>query len=70
MLRILWLCWTAALLAGCGGPVSRVDWDDGGAQAAADREPDVLVVSLTGKLGTTELARCHRALAAKIGRRS
>ncbi|MEC9046661.1 MAG: NfeD family protein [Planctomycetota bacterium] len=62
MLRILWLCWTAALLAGCGGPVSRVDWSDGGAQAAADREPDVLVVSLTGKLGTTELARCHRAL--------
>ena len=51
-----------ALLVGCGGPVSRVDWDDKGTQEQASEVPQVLVVSLTGKLGTTELARCHRAI--------
>ena len=61
-LRILWVWSIAALLAACGGPVARVDWDGGGAQQEPAREANVLVVSLTGKLGTTELARCHRAL--------
>ena len=51
-----------ALFGACGGPVSRVDWDDQGTHEQAAEVPQVLVVSLTGKLGTTELARCHRAI--------
>jgi len=47
--------------AACGGPVQRVDLSDPKA-APASVEPKVLVVSLTGKLGTQELARCHRSL--------
>lgn len=47
--------------AACGGPVQRVDLSDPKA-APASVEPRVLVVSLTGKLGTQELARCHRSL--------
>ncbi|MAD33090.1 MAG: hypothetical protein CMJ88_04965 [Planctomycetes bacterium] len=61
-LRILWIWLAAACLAACGGPVSRVDWDDSGAQQQTAEAPQVLVVNLTGMLGTTELARCHRAL--------
>ena len=61
-LRILWVWMAMACLAACGGPVERVDWGDGGATEQAAEAPQVLVVSLTGKLGTTELARCHRAL--------
>ena len=53
---------TILTLVGCGGPVARVDWNDTGRVEAAAEVPQVLVVSLTGKLGTTELARCHRAL--------
>jgi membrane-bound ClpP family serine protease len=60
------LAWLVLLLlsvgpAACGGPVQRVDLADPKAAPAAV-EPRVLVVSLTGKLGTQELARCHRSL--------
>lgn len=60
------LVWLVLLLlsvghAACGGPVQRVDLSDPKAAPAAV-EPRVLVVSLTGKLGTQELARCHRSL--------
>ena len=61
-LRFVWLALTAFLLAACGGPVQRVDWDDRGQATAAPAPPQVLVVTLTGKLGTTELARCHRSI--------
>lgn len=61
-LRILWACLVTALLTACGGPVARVDWDDQGKATQEAEAPRVLVVSLTGKLGTTELARCHRSI--------
>ena len=61
-LRILWIWFAAAVLAACDGPVSRVDWTDSGGQQQEAETPQVLVVNLTGMLGTTELARCHRAL--------
>jgi len=61
-LHLYWLCAALLTLVGCGGPVARVDWNDTGRVEAAAEVPQVLVVSLTGKLGTTELARCHRAL--------
>ena len=61
-LHLLWFCAALLTLVGCGGPVARVDWNDTGRVEAAAEVPQVLVVSLTGKLGTTELARCHRAL--------
>ena len=61
-LHLLWFCVALLTLVGCGGPVARVDWNDTGRVEAAAEVPQVLVVSLTGKLGTTELARCHRAL--------
>ena len=60
--RFLWLALASVLLAACGGPVQRVDWDDRGRASAAPAPPQVLVVTLTGKLGTTELARCHRSI--------
>jgi len=61
--RLAWLVLVllSVGLAACGGPVQRVDLVDPKA-APALVEPRVLVVSLTGKLGTQELARCHRSL--------
>lgn len=61
--RLAWLVLAllSVALAACGGPVQRVDLADPKA-APASVEPRVLVVSLTGKLGTQELARCHRSL--------
>lgn len=63
MSRLAWLVLVVLSvgLAACGGPVQRVDLSDPKA-APASVEPRVLVVSLTGKLGTQELARCHRSL--------
>lgn len=61
-LSLLWLCAALLTMAACGGPVARVDWNDTGRTEQGAETPQVLVVSLTGKLGTTELARCHRAL--------
>lgn len=58
-------CWSwllLGMLAGCGGPVARVDLAAQGAPAAAVVEPLVLLVTLQGKLGTQEIARCHRSL--------
>lgn len=46
-------------MVACGGPLARVD--SAPSQQPA-REPQVLVVTLQGKLGTQELARCTRAL--------
>ena len=56
----LWL----VLLAcnACGGPLAKVDLAAPGAGAQQGAEPTVLLVTLTGKLGTTEIARCHRTL--------
>lgn len=61
--RCLALFLALAAMSACGGPVQRVDLQnpDGKPQQVA-RAPEVLVVSLTGKLGTVEIARCHRAL--------
>lgn len=56
------LCLVVAWLAACGGPVQRVDLQAGRGQQATGVEPRVLVATLTGKLGTTELARCHRTV--------
>lgn len=69
LLRGLWVTWLGWLLlaVACGGPVQRVDLRDSNA-AAAQVEPTVLVVSLTGRLGTKELARCHRSLREAIAR--
>lgn len=47
----------------CGGPLSRVDLAGSGKSATQTIQvPQVLMVTLTGKLGTQELARCHRSL--------
>ncbi|MBX3463358.1 MAG: hypothetical protein KF830_09315 [Planctomycetes bacterium] len=54
-----WLLTGLVLATACGGPLQRVDADP--PQAVA-REPQVLVVTLAGKLGTQELARSTRAL--------
>ncbi len=56
-----WLVVWAAVAVGCGGPLQRVD--TASAQTVG-REPQALVVTLGGKLGTQELARCTRALRA------
>ncbi|MFN7590778.1 MAG: NfeD family protein [Planctomycetota bacterium] len=69
LLRGLWVAWLGWLLlaVACGGPVQRVELRDGkGDQAAV--EPSVLVVTLTGKLGSQEVARCHRSLREAIAR--
>ena len=69
LLRGLWVAWLGWLLlaVACGGPVQRVELRDGkGDQAAV--EPTVLVVTLTGKLGSQEVARCHRSLREAIAR--
>ncbi|MBL8754530.1 MAG: hypothetical protein JNK15_14595 [Planctomycetes bacterium] len=58
-----WVLVVFALLLGCGGPVQRVDLAAPNAsQQPASQVPTVLVVTLTGKLGTIEFARCHRTL--------
>lgn len=54
-----WIWLGLAVLTACGGALVPVD---AGATQAPPREPQVLVVTLTGKLGTQELARCTRAL--------
>lgn len=51
-----------AWLLACGGPVTRVDLAGQDRPAVAATAPAVLMVHLTGKLGTVELARCHRTL--------
>ena len=51
------------MLAACGGPVDRVDLSQQGSRQGPDMDtPQVLMVTLEGKLGTTELARCHRSI--------
>jgi membrane-bound serine protease (ClpP class) len=55
-----WIWSLLALLCACSEPVSRVDTGQGTPPTAV--EPSVLVVTLQGKLGTQELARCHRTL--------
>jgi len=58
-----WRWFALALLGACGGPVARVDLAAAGQQGAPTAvEPLVLLVTLQGKLGTQELARCHRSL--------
>ena len=54
-----WILFGLALVAACGGPLRRVD---SGPDAAAPASPEVLVVTLEGKLGTQELARATRTL--------
>lgn len=58
MSRGFWLWFALVLVAACGGPLARVE----SGQQAAEKEPRVLVVTIRGKLGTPELARCTRAL--------
>jgi len=58
--RGFWIWSLLALLCACSEPVSRVDTGQGTPPAAV--KPTVLVVTLQGKLGTQELARCHRTL--------
>lgn len=53
---------TLAWLAACGGPVARVDLSGKEQPAQAANAPQVLLVTLRGKIGTKELARCHRTL--------
>ena len=55
-------CVWLMLLVGsaCGGPLTRVDLAADG--KAPGQEPSVLAVTLTGKLGTIEIARSHRTL--------
>ncbi|MCA8975081.1 MAG: hypothetical protein KDC98_10185, partial [Planctomycetes bacterium] len=48
------------LLVACGGPLKRVDLSQN--PSASAREPTALVVTLSGMLGTQELARCTRTL--------
>jgi membrane-bound ClpP family serine protease len=55
----IWSCLLLLLVAACEGPLARIDPDK---QDAAPRTPEVLVVTLSGKLGTPEIARCMRAL--------
>lgn len=63
LLRNLWACLILALLTACGSPLSRVDLQNPDSNATAKEDaPRVLVVTLKGKLGTTELARCHRSI--------
>jgi len=59
-----WVLALLLLVPGCGGPVQRVDLQGGDplAQQPVDETPEVLVVTLTGHLGTPELARCHRSI--------
>lgn len=62
-LRNIWILLVFALLTACGGPVARVDLQNTASAGKSDSiAPQVLIVTLTGKLGTTELARCHRSI--------
>ena len=56
-----WALLAFAWLLACGGPLQRVDLK-GQQPPQAAVAPQVLVVTLVGKLGTQELARCHRTL--------
>lgn len=69
LLRGLWVACLAWLLlaVACGGPVQRVELREAKGDKVAV-EPAVLVVTLTGKLGSQELARCHRSLREAITR--
>ncbi len=69
LLRGLWVAWLGWLLlaVACGGPVQRVELRETQGDKVAV-EPTVLVVTLTGKLGTQELARCHRSLREALAR--
>lgn len=60
-MQSLWL-WLGmlTLAAACGGPLERVDLKQ--QPAKAEVPPQVLVVTLSGKLGTQELARSTRTL--------
>ena len=61
--RSLWPALIFALLTACGSPVARVDLQNPDASTAARQvAPSVLIVTLKGKLGTTELARCYRSI--------
>jgi len=60
--RSLWLWMILALLLACGAPVVQVAPTAKTPAQQAGREPQVLVVTLQGKLGTQELARCTRTL--------
>ena len=61
--RNLWALLVFALLTACGGPVTRVDLQNPDPNGTVKSQtPQALVVTLTGKLGTTELARCHRSI--------
>lgn len=62
-LRNLCACLVIAMLTACGGNIVRVDLNQpASGQAQGGLKPTVLVVTLQGKLGTTELARCHRSI--------
>lgn len=60
--RQFWFVVAFAWLLACGGPVTRVDLAGQGKPQEAATAPRVLLLTLPGKLGTTELARCHRTL--------
>lgn len=60
--RQFWFVLACAWLLACGGPVTRVDLAGQGQARQTAAEPRVLVVTLSGKLGTKELAHCHRTL--------
>ena len=63
LLRNLWPALIFALLTACGSPIARVDLQNPDASTAAKQvAPSVLIVTLKGKLGTTELARCYRSI--------
>jgi membrane-bound serine protease (ClpP class) len=63
LLRNVWACFLLALLTACGSPLTRVDLQNPDLTSSSSSEtPGVLVVTLNGKLGTTELARCHRSI--------
>lgn len=62
-LRGLWWKLCLVLLVACGGPLQRVDLQqDQGGRATSEVQPAVLLAKVTGRLGTVELARCHRTL--------
>jgi membrane-bound ClpP family serine protease len=58
----LWILLAFLVAVACGGPVARVDLTGRPAAQDAQQPPRVLMLTLTGKLGTTEIARCHRTL--------
>ncbi|MGB3967877.1 MAG: hypothetical protein WBO45_14180, partial [Planctomycetota bacterium] len=60
--RQFWFGIGLAGLLACGGPLTRVDLAASQQDARPAEAPQVLVVTLAGKLGTQELARSHRTL--------